>query len=146
MISHSIIPFPNSVVRVVSSSLKMIKKRIQAKFLYPFILLAQSMGLCSCFHTVSHGRICRPSPPRSGVSDRLIAKCITGAFCGHSPPFRVLVPCRYTKKIMDEVLSLVHNFLAESMGLEPTGLLHLTRFPGELLSHSVNSPEPVRLF
>ena len=30
--------------------------------------------------------------------------------------------------------------LAESMGLEPTGLLHLTRFPGELLSHSVNSP------
>ena len=26
------------------------------------------------------------------------------------------------------------------MGLEPTGLLHLTRFPGELLSHSVNPP------
>ena len=30
--------------------------------------------------------------------------------------------------------------LAEDMGLEPTGLLHLTRFPGELLSHSVNPP------
>lgn len=26
------------------------------------------------------------------------------------------------------------------MGLEPTGLLHLTPFPGELLSHSVNPP------
>ena len=31
--------------------------------------------------------------------------------------------------------------LAESKGLEPSGLLHLTRFPGELLSHSVNSPK-----
>ena len=30
--------------------------------------------------------------------------------------------------------------MAEGMGLEPTGLLHLTRFPGELLSHSVNPP------
>ena len=30
--------------------------------------------------------------------------------------------------------------MAESMGLEPTGLLRLTRFPGGLLSHSVNSP------
>lgn len=27
------------------------------------------------------------------------------------------------------------------MGLEPTGLLHLTPFPGELLSHSVNPPD-----
>ena len=31
-------------------------------------------------------------------------------------------------------------FLAEDTGLEPAGLLHLTRFPGELLSHSVNPP------
>ena len=30
--------------------------------------------------------------------------------------------------------------LAEDMGLEPTRLLHPTRFPGELLSHSVNPP------
>lgn len=30
--------------------------------------------------------------------------------------------------------------LAEDMGLEPTGLLHLTRIPSELLSHSVNPP------
>ena len=30
--------------------------------------------------------------------------------------------------------------MAESMGLEPTRLLHPTRFPGELLSRSVNSP------
>lgn len=30
--------------------------------------------------------------------------------------------------------------LAEDTGLEPAGLLHLTRFPGELLSHSVNPP------
>ena len=28
--------------------------------------------------------------------------------------------------------------MAEDTGLEPAGLLHLTRFPGELLSHSVN--------
>ena len=32
------------------------------------------------------------------------------------------------------------HFLAEDTGLEPAGLLHLTRFPGELLSHSVNPP------
>ncbi len=30
--------------------------------------------------------------------------------------------------------------LAEDTGLEPAGLLRLTRFPGELLSHSVNPP------
>ena len=30
--------------------------------------------------------------------------------------------------------------MAEDTGLEPAGLLHLTRFPGELLSHSVNPP------
>ena len=30
--------------------------------------------------------------------------------------------------------------MAEDMGLEPTRLLHPTRFPGELLSHSVNPP------
>ena len=30
--------------------------------------------------------------------------------------------------------------VAEDTGLEPAGLLHLTRFPGELLSHSVNPP------
>ena len=34
----------------------------------------------------------------------------------------------------------VSQFLAEDTGLEPAGLLHLTRFPGELLSHSVNPP------
>lgn len=31
--------------------------------------------------------------------------------------------------------------MAEDTGLEPAGLLHLTRFPGELLSHSVNPPD-----
>ena len=36
--------------------------------------------------------------------------------------------------------TLFYFFMAEDMGLEPTGLLHLTRFPGELLSHSVNPP------
>ena len=33
-----------------------------------------------------------------------------------------------------------NGFMAEGTGLEPAGLLHLTRFPGELLSHSVNPP------
>lgn len=32
--------------------------------------------------------------------------------------------------------------MAEDTGLEPAGLLHLTRFPGELLSHSVNPLYP----
>lgn len=36
--------------------------------------------------------------------------------------------------------------MAEDMGLEPTGLLHLTRFPGELLSHSVNPPNSIGTF
>ena len=35
-----------------------------------------------------------------------------------------------------------NDFVAEGMGLEPTRLLHPTRFPGELLSHSVNPPDP----
>ena len=34
--------------------------------------------------------------------------------------------------------------MAEDTGLEPAGLLHLTRFPGELLSHSVNPPRLCR--
>ena len=33
-----------------------------------------------------------------------------------------------------------NGLMAEGTGLEPAGLLHLTRFPGELLSHSVNPP------
>lgn len=36
--------------------------------------------------------------------------------------------------------------LAEDTGLEPAGLLHLTRFPGELLSHSVNPPNSIGTF
>ena len=36
--------------------------------------------------------------------------------------------------------------LAEDTGLEPAGLLHLTRFPGELLSHSVNPPHRFYIF
>lgn len=35
----------------------------------------------------------------------------------------------------------IPRVLAEGMGLEPTRLLHPTRFPGELLSHSVNPPK-----
>ena len=58
---------------------------------------------------------------------------------GHSHP-RVLVPVLSPKQ-RDE-LSLV-SALAEDMGLEPTRLLHPTRFPGELLSHSVNPPCPI---
>ena len=37
-------------------------------------------------------------------------------------------------------------YLAEDMGLEPTRLLHPTRFPGELLSHSVNPPHRFYIF
>ena len=38
-------------------------------------------------------------------------------------------------------LAYSHFLMAEDTGLEPAGLLHLTRFPGELLSHSVNPPQ-----
>ena len=51
-------------------------------------------------------------------------------------PSRVRVPWQKEKY---RWISAVF-YLAESMGLEPTRLLHPTRFPGELLSHSVNSP------
>lgn len=44
-----------------------------------------------------------------------------------------------TKKARIEMVRAMYC-MAENMGLEPTGLLHLTPFPGELLSHSVNSP------
>lgn len=37
-------------------------------------------------------------------------------------------------------------FLAEDMGLEPTGLLHLTAFPMRLLSHSVNPPSTIIIY
>lgn len=43
-------------------------------------------------------------------------------------------------------LSNSKAFLAEDMGLEPTGLLHLTRIPSELLSHSVNPPNVYDFF
>lgn len=52
-------------------------------------------------------------------------------------------PCNYwtlAKNKGPELLTPVLEILAEDMGLEPTGLLHLTPFPGELLSHSVNPP------
>ena len=37
-------------------------------------------------------------------------------------------------------IKIYYLILAEDMGLEPTGLLHLTAFPMQLLSHSVNPP------
>lgn len=46
----------------------------------------------------------------------------------------------FIKKQNGQAKTCPFCFLAEDMGLEPTGLLHLTRFPGELLSHSVNPP------
>lgn len=53
--------------------------------------------------------------------------------------YKPLNPLKSTEK---EKQALVFNAcdLAEDTGLEPAGLLHLTRFPGELLSHSVNPP------
>lgn len=39
-----------------------------------------------------------------------------------------------------------NDFLAEDMGLEPTGLLHLTAFPMRLLSHSVNPPSTIIIY
>lgn len=49
----------------------------------------------------------------------------------------------YVGDIMDDIKKRPEQGLlglAEDMGLEPTRLLHPTRFPGELLSHSVNPP------
>ena len=68
------------------------------------------------------------------------------AFSGKSPPAlwenphgSLLVPFLSSKNTKP-IFRWAFAFLAEDMGLEPTGLLHLTRFPGELLSHSVNPP------
>ena len=57
---------------------------------------------------------------------------------------------RETRKVLQLLVSLEISMkkrpcsglqvMAEDTGLEPAGLLHLTRFPGELLSHSVNPP------
>ncbi len=43
------------------------------------------------------GKVYRPSSARSADSDRLIAKGITGAFCGHSTPLQVRIPLREKK-------------------------------------------------
>lgn len=53
-----------------------------------------------------------------------------------------LSPRGFSPHVLDKKKSSFEKllFLAEDMGLEPTGLLHLTRIPSELLSHSVNPP------
>ena len=60
-------------------------------------------------------------------------------------PFRVRVPFHLSKK-KNSACSTLFFYLAEDMGLEPTRLLHPTRFPGELLSHSVNPPHRFYIF
>ena len=46
----------------------------------------------------------------------------------------------YNKKKDTIFYKNMMSCLAEDMGLEPTGPFSRTRFPGELLSHSVNPP------
>ena len=53
---------------------------------------------------------------------------------------RKIVVISYTLKNNKKEQPNVALLMAEDTGLEPAGLLHLTRFPGELLSHSVNPP------
>ena len=65
----------------------------------------------------------------------------TGLFRFTLRPVRVRVPpSDLLHKHEKEAFKASLRALAEDMGLEPTGLLRLTRFPGELLSHSVNPP------
>ena len=56
-----------------------------------------------------------------------------------NPHGSLLVPFLSSKNTKP-IFRWAFAFLAEDMGLEPTRLLHPTRFPGELLSHSVNPP------
>ena len=77
-----------------------------------------------------------PSCARFGV---LGPERSTGPFC----PLRVRAPCQKIKRSTFQVLPLI---LAEDMGLEPTRPFSPTRFPGELLSHSVNPPRWLSCF
>ena len=49
-----------------------------------------------------------------------------------------------TKIKSPETVEIPRLFMAEDMGLEPTGLLRLTWFPIRLLSHSVNPPHATK--
>lgn len=51
-----------------------------------------------------------------------------------------------SQKIKMTPIRVSFLFLAEDMGLEPTGLLHLTAFPMRLLSHSVNPPSTIIIY
>ena len=99
------------------------------------------MGLC-----VFASQIRRSAPvPTTGLN-RSLRNSPPDCFLTFAP-FRVRVPAHSSnKKTKHCRQSTVFCFLAESMGLEPTRLLHPTRFPGELLSHSVNPPYGQLLF
>ena len=84
------------------------------------------------------------SLPVCAVSFRPLDPLPVRAFTGRSHNGRALSgssPMSCSTMIAKETgISLSLLLLAEDMGLEPTGLLRLTPFPGELLSHSVNPP------
>ena len=86
------------------------------------------------FTSARFARICRPSPARSAGSDRLIAKCITGAFCGHSPPFRVLVPCLGTKKLRTRHKTSFLIFWRRAWDSNPRGFNTLLAFQASSLA------------
>ena len=93
------------------------------------------MGLC-----VFASQIRRSAPVLTTGLNRSLRNSPPDCFPTFAP-FRVRVPAHSSdKKTKHCRQATVFCFLAESMGLEPTRLLHPTRFPGELLSHSVNSP------
>ena len=108
--------------------------KMAARKLAGWNVMAEGMGLCVSLR----------DPPVCGASlrrlDPLAAKGFAGAFRLMLAPFGFESHAlSKQQKIIPSGLSFL---LAEGMGLEPTRLLHPTRFPGELLSHSVNPPGP----
>ena len=108
--------------------------KMAARKLAGWNVMAEGMGLCVSLR----------DPPVCGASlrrlDPLAAKGFAGAFRLMLAPFGFESHALNFENNKKEHHRCSFLLLAEGMGLEPTRLLHPTRFPGELLSHSVNPP------
>ena len=113
-----------------SSPIPSFKKEKQRLF-YAVFYLAEDMGLSQ---PASQSAVLRSAHPCSDNE----SPPETHSLSGSSP-----IPSFKKEK---QRLFYAVFYLAEDMGLEPTRLLHPTRFPGELLSHSVNPPHRFYIF
>ena len=93
-------------------------------------------------YAYSLARICRSAAPFSVALTRSLKNAPPEHSSLRSRPFGFESHAYTLRKQKKKHLRCFFISLAEGMGLEPTRLLHPTRFPGELLSHSVNPPDP----